>query len=134
MERGKGSDSPCLLLIYCSSGCVLYIHFNMVSVVLQERATRSKYKRIQQPVMHQVSFFLSPSICFRHDTTLHFEYTLLLFLSLCSPDTDKPSFIYILKHHSQKPNCFKNSHINVLNKIVNTFLTNHLSRTYFQTP
>jgi len=78
--------------------------------------------------------FPIPNIRFRHDTTLHFEYTLLLFLSLCSPDTDKPCFIYILKHHSQKPNCFKNSHINVLNKIVNTFLTNDLSRTYFRTP
>lgn len=75
-----------------------------------------------------------PSMYFRHDTTLQFQYTLLLFLSLCSPDTDKPSFIYILKYNSQKPNCFKNSHINALNKIVNTFPTHNLSRTYFRTP
>jgi len=75
-----------------------------------------------------------PSICFRHDTTLQFEYTLLLRLTLCSPDTDKPSFIHNLKHHSQKPNCFKSSHINVLKKIVNTFSKHHLSRNYFRTP
>jgi hypothetical protein len=36
---GREADSPCLLLIYCSSGYVLYTHFNMVSVLLQERDT-----------------------------------------------------------------------------------------------
>jgi hypothetical protein len=36
--KGKGGN-PCLLLIYFSSGYVLYIHFNMVSVVLPERYT-----------------------------------------------------------------------------------------------
>jgi hypothetical protein len=76
----------------------------------------------------------NPSICFRQDTTLHFDYTVLLCLTLCSPDTDKPTFIHNLKHHSQKSNCFKSSHINVLKKAVNTFPTYLLSRTYFRTP
>jgi hypothetical protein len=123
MERGKGSDSPCLLLIYCSSGCVLYIHFNMVSVVLQARATRSKYKCIQQPVIHQVSFVLSQAFLFPawHQqaqlsiSNTHYSYV------YPSPDTDKPSFIHNLKHHPQKPKFFKNLHINVPKKILNTF-------------
>lgn len=59
--------------------------------------------------------------------TLHFEYALLLCLSFCSPDTDKPSFMHILKYHSRTRNCNKNSNINVLNKIVNTFPGHHLS-------
>ena len=85
-------------------------------------------------VIHQVSFVPTQAFCFRQDTTLQFDYTLLLCLTLCSPDTDEPSFIHNLKHHSQKPNCFKRSQINVLKKILNTFPTHFLSRTYFRTP
>jgi hypothetical protein len=46
--RGNKGGNPCLLLIYCSSGYVLYIHFNMVSVVLPERYTRLKAEAEEQ--------------------------------------------------------------------------------------